>query len=194
MKLYTRTGDEGTTSLIGGRVPKDHLRVTAYGELDELNSFVGWAITCCRRSEMEMLREQLSTIQHELFDCGADIAYAEKKQGKFIYKIRSEQVEQLEKWVDEHEAANAPITKFILPGGSETAAALHVCRTVCRRAERQLVTLSHQETVHVDVMKYVNRLSDYFFAAARRANMLIGVQDQEYVRSADVFGKKEQHD
>lgn len=143
---------------------------------------------------MEMLREQLSTIQHELFDCGADIAYAEKKQGKFIYKIRSEQVEQLEKWVDEHEAANAPITKFILPGGSETAAALHVCRTVCRRAERQLVTLSHQETVHVDVMKYVNRLSDYFFAAARRANMLIGVQDQEYVRSADVFGKKEQHD
>ncbi|WP_311295028.1 cob(I)yrinic acid a,c-diamide adenosyltransferase [Paenibacillus sp. MER TA 81-3] len=192
--IYTRTGDTGMTSLIGGRAAKDHLRVDTYGELDELNAFVGWAAACCQEDSYDELREQLVDIQHELFDCGSDVAYAETKQESVTYKIHAEQVARLEAWIDAHEASTPAIRKFILPGGSEVASALHVCRTVCRRAERRLVTLSRQETVHAEVMKYVNRLSDYFFVAARRANVIAGVQDQEYVRSAEVFRRQERHD
>lgn len=194
MRIYTRTGDEGTTSLIGGRVSKDHLRVDAYGELDELNSFIGWAAACCQGDAYEELRNQLIEIQHEVFDCGSDVAYAEKKQGEVVYKVHAEQVARLEAWIDEHNAHTEAIRKFILPGGSEAASALHVCRTVCRRAERRLVTLAREETVHQQVMKYVNRLSDYFFVAARRANAIASVPDEEYVRSAEVFRRKSRHD
>lgn len=194
VRVYTRTGDEGTTSLIGGRVSKDHLRVDAYGELDELNSFVGWAAACCRGDSYEELRNQLIDIQHELFDCGSDVAYAETKQGEVVYKVHAEQVDRLEAWIDEHQSRTESIRKFILPGGSEAASALHVCRTVCRRAERRLVTLAREETVHPQVMKYVNRLSDYFFVAARRANAIASVPDEEYVRSAEVFRRKPRHD
>ncbi|MBN3523064.1 cob(I)yrinic acid a,c-diamide adenosyltransferase [Paenibacillus apiarius] len=194
MNIYTRTGDAGMTSLIGGRVAKDHLRVDAYGELDELNAFVGWAAACCREDGYNELREQLVEIQHELFDCGSDVAYAETKQDSVTYKIHAAQAERLEAWIDAHEDSTPAIRKFILPGGSDVASALHVCRTVCRRAERRLVALSRQETVHAEVMKYVNRLSDYFFAAARRANAIAVVQDQEYVRSAEVFRRQERHD
>ncbi|UHA72333.1 cob(I)yrinic acid a,c-diamide adenosyltransferase [Paenibacillus sp. 481] len=187
MNIYTRTGDQGMTSLIGGRVPKDHIRVDAYGELDELNSFIGCAVSCCTDDAMDVLRQQLTMIQHEVFDCGSDAAYAETRQGKVIYKVHAELAQRLEQWIDEHDAAVPAISKFILPGGHAVASALHVCRTVCRRAERRLITLSQQEAVNPEVLKYVNRLSDYFFVAARRANALAEIEDVAYARSADVF-------
>lgn len=187
MNIYTRTGDEGMTSLKGGRVPKDHHRVEAYGQLDELNAFVGVAISLCTSDAERELGEQLHEIQHELFDCGSDLAFAEEKQGKAVFKVQSEMTARLEQWIDEHERHNPVIERFILPGGSPLASALHVCRTVCRRAERQIITLSRTEEIHDEVRRYVNRLSDYFFVASRRANVAAQVQDIEYRRSANVF-------
>ncbi|NMM53841.1 cob(I)yrinic acid a,c-diamide adenosyltransferase [Paenibacillus aquistagni] len=191
MNIYTRTGDEGMTSLKGGRVPKDHLRVEAYGQLDELNAFVGVALTHAAEDSYAELREQLQNIQHELFDCGSDLAFAEDKLGKVTYKVTEELVLRLERWIDEHNAANVELRRFILPGGSALASALHVCRTVCRRAERHVVSLARSEEINPYAQQYVNRLSDYFFVAARRANGLLQVQDVEYARSAVVFSRKE---
>ena len=191
MNIYTKTGDEGMTSLKGGRVFKDHLRVEAYGQLDELNAFVGSALALCQDDRDNELAEQLHEIQHELFDCGSDLAFAEEKQGRAVFKVDSTMVERLERWIDEHEQHNVPLQRFILPGGTPLAAELHVCRTVCRRVERQIVTLAREEEIHPEVRCYVNRLSDYFFVAARRANLLAGIQDIEYVRSANVFHKRE---
>lgn len=187
MNLYTRTGDEGMTSLKGGRVFKDHIRVETYGQVDELNAFVGVAISACQGDVYKELAEQLIEIQHELFDCGSDLAFAEHKQGKAEFKVEQAMVDRLEQWIDEHETHNPQLQRFILPGGCPVAAHLHVCRTVCRRVERQIVTLAHEEQIHSTVRLYVNRLSDYFFAASRRANLLAGVQDVEYIRSAHVF-------
>lgn len=191
MNIYTRTGDEGMTSLKGGRVPKDHLRVEAYGQLDELNAFVGVALTHASEDSYAELREQLQNIQHELFDCGSDLAFAEDKLGKVTYKVTEDLVLRLERWIDEHNAANVELRRFILPGGSALASALHVCRTVCRRAERHVVSLARSEEINPYAQQYVNRLSDYFFVAARRANGLLQVQDVEYARSAVVFSRKE---
>ncbi|SMG54564.1 cob(I)yrinic acid a,c-diamide adenosyltransferase [Paenibacillus aquistagni] len=191
MNIYTRTGDEGMTSLKGGRVPKDHLRVEAYGQLDELNAFVGVALTHAAEDSYAELREQLQNIQHELFDCGSDLAFAEDKLGKVTYKVTEDLVLRLERWIDEHNAANVELRRFILPGGSALASALHVCRTVCRRAERHVVSLARSEEINPYAQQYVNRLSDYFFVAARRANGLLQVQDVEYARSAVVFSRKE---
>lgn len=191
MNIYTRTGDEGMTSLKGGRVPKDHLRVEAYGQLDELNAFVGVALTHAAEDSYAELREQLQNIQHELFDCGSDLAFAEDKLGKVTYKVTEDLVLRLEQWIDEHNAANVELRRFILPGGSALASALHVCRTVCRRAERHVVSLARSEEINPYAQQYVNRLSDYFFVAARRANGLLQVQDVEYARSAVVFSRKE---
>jgi len=189
MKLYTRTGDKGQTSLIGGRVAKDDARVEAYGTLDELNAFVGQAAALAiRHPELQALAEQLETIMQELFDCGSDLAYADEKQP--VYKLTDEPAQRLEAWIDEWVAQAPEITRFILPGGSEPSAALHVCRTVCRRAERRIVTLTAAgHPVNDEVLAYVNRLSDYMFAAARAANALLQVEDVVYARSAEVFRK-----
>lgn len=186
MNIYTKTGDKGETSIIGGRVFKNDLRVEAYGTLDELNSFVGHAAALAKQHiQCESITKQLIEIMHELFDCGADLAYADpsKKQ----YKVDQQLVLKLEQWIDEYVAEAPPLTKFILPGGSELASVLHICRTVCRRAERHIVTLAHRTPINDDVLTYVNRLSDYFFAVARVANVRLHVSDVEYVRSADVF-------
>ena len=190
MNIYTRTGDEGMTSLKGGRVSKDHLRVEAYGQLDELNAYVGAALTHCHDDGLAELAEQLLEIQHELFDCGSDLAFAEEKQGRAVFKVNQQMIERLEQWIDEHERHNPSLQRFILPGGTPLAAALHICRTVCRRVERQIVSLARQEQIHPEVRQYVNRLSDYFFVASRRANVLAGVPDIEYARSAIVFRQK----
>ncbi|GBF74772.1 hypothetical protein PA598K_03139 [Paenibacillus sp. 598K] len=189
MKLYTRTGDKGQTSLIGGRVAKDDARVEAYGTLDELNAFVGQAAALAiRHPELQVMAEQLETIMQELFDCGSDLAYADEKQP--VYKLTKEPAQRLEAWIDEWVAQAPEITRFILPGGSEPSAALHVCRTVCRRAERRIVTLAAAgHPVNDEVLAYVNRLSDYMFAAARAANALLQVDDVVYARSAEVFRK-----
>ena len=186
MKIYTKTGDEGLTSVIGGRVHKDDIRVETYGTLDELNSYVGAAISLIGGDEQYSdLAEQLLIIQHELFDCGSDLAFVRK--GERSYKVTSALIEVLEANIDRYEAENLPLTKFILPGGSLLSSQLHICRTVCRRAERLVVKMAKTEQINPDVRSYLNRLSDYFFSVARIANKRAAVADVEYIRSADVF-------
>ncbi|MFD0961383.1 cob(I)yrinic acid a,c-diamide adenosyltransferase [Paenibacillus chungangensis] len=187
MRLYTKTGDKGETSLIGGRVRKDDVRVETYGTIDELNSFVGVAAAeALKHRELEELAGMLMEIQQELFDCGSDLAYA--KQGT-PFKMNEEPGLRIEQWIDRYIAEAPEITRFILPGGSLAASQLHVCRTICRRAERRAVTLSGKHDVNEHVVIYLNRLSDFFFAAARVANAKLNVPDIEYVRSAEVFRK-----
>ncbi|MCZ2260697.1 cob(I)yrinic acid a,c-diamide adenosyltransferase [Sporosarcina sp. G11-34] len=185
MKIYTKTGDKGKTSLIGGRVDKDDLRVEAYGTMDELNSFVGKAMTELDPQIFMDLLDDLEAIQNELFDGGGDLSNVMKERH---YKLTEEPITVLEKRIDELMEEAPPLEKFILPGGSPAAATLHIARTVTRRAERKTVTLMKSEDdVSPVVVRYLNRLSDYFFVAARIANSRINIADNEYVRSAKVF-------
>ncbi len=185
MKLYTKTGDKGKTSLMGGRVNKDDLRVEAYGTIDELNSFIGKAMTELDANLFKDILEDLETIQHELFDCGGDLANITKERK---YKLQEASIEVLEKRIDALTEEVPPLKRFILPGGTQAAATLHIARTVCRRAERRVVTLMNAvEEVPSVVQKYLNRLSDYFFAVARAVNYRLNVNDVEYIRSGDVF-------
>ncbi|MBA4542791.1 MULTISPECIES: cob(I)yrinic acid a,c-diamide adenosyltransferase [Thermoactinomyces] len=184
MKIYTRTGDEGKTGLIGGRVSKDDVRVEAYGTVDELNAFVGEAVIRLDAKRDEDLIQDLTEIQHELFDAGADLAQAGKSRQ---YKVSAEMVTRLEEWIDKYDAECKPLQRFILPGGSPGASALHVCRVVARRAERRVVTLCAQQETNDEVRRYLNRLSDFFFTAARAVNARANVSDVEYKRGSQVF-------
>ena len=188
MKIYTRTGDKGQTGVIGGRVSKDDVRVEAYGTVDELNCFVGQTIALLDGGKFADLKADLETVQHELFDCGSDLALLKKELRP--YKVTGEMVDKLETLIDKYDAETPDITRFILPGGSLAASSLHVCRTVCRRAERRVVTLAAQAEINQEVLRYLNRLSDLFFTAARAVNVREGVPDVEYVRSAEVFRRK----
>ncbi|MBP2000462.1 cob(I)alamin adenosyltransferase [Paenibacillus shirakamiensis] len=188
MNIYTRTGDAGQTSVIGGRVSKDDSRIEAYGTLDELNSFVGQAISLAEIDIFTDMREHLLQIQHELFDCGSDLAFVNVTESR--YKVTASMVEILEKWIDAYEEENPALEKFILPGGTQLASVLHVCRTICRRAERRIVTLGERTQINPEVLKYVNRLSDLFFSISRTANAREGVRDIDYERSANVFRTK----
>lgn len=179
MKLYTRGGDKGETSLIGGRVPKVHPQIEAMGLLDELNSHIGLALA---HQTDEQLRAQLTKIQHDLFDLGSELMYAENPPQQVDLSI----VTELETWMDDWEKECPELVKFILPGGCVAAASLHVARTVCRRVERELVTIEPARRQ----LSYFNRLSDYLFTAARYANVVADVPDQEYARSAAVFQSK----
>ncbi|WP_100398504.1 cob(I)yrinic acid a,c-diamide adenosyltransferase [Bacillus sp. FJAT-44742] len=187
MKLYTRTGDSGQTSIIGGKRDKDHIRVEAYGTCDELNSFVGKAVSVMDPELFPDIVPELMKIQHELFDCGGDLATVNEKAP---VKVKSEMVSSLEDRIDEYIKEAPELERFILPGGSQAAAELHVCRTVARRAERIVAGLKKEEDINLEVLKYLNRLSDYFFAAARVANFRLSVPDVEYERSAIVFRGK----
>ncbi|MHA0856635.1 cob(I)yrinic acid a,c-diamide adenosyltransferase [Paenibacillus sp. CMAA1364] len=186
MKVYTRTGDTGETSVIGGRVIKDDNQVEAYGTIDELNCFVGQAISLMGDDQLFVdLREQLLEVQHELFDCGSDLAFVKLDESN--YKVTAELVDRLELWLDTCEKENPPVERFILPGGDILSSTLHVCRTVCRRAERRTVTLGKEKDINPNVRKYLNRLSDYFFVIARTANARKEIKDVEYIRSQKVF-------
>ena len=170
-KIYTRTGDKGTTALGNGeRTEKFALRVTTYGSVDELNSNVGLATQYARES----LLEDLKKIQNDLFDLGADlckpIIKSQNNTSVSELRISSNQVARLEQQIDILNAPLAPLKSFVLPGGSISASHLHVCRTVCRRAERYAVELASQELVNTEALKYINRLSDWFFVAARSEN------------------------
>jgi cob(I)alamin adenosyltransferase len=185
MKIYTRSGDAGQTSIIGGRVDKDDLRVEAYGTVDELNSLIGLAISWMPTEPYADLRADLLEIQHELFDCGHDLALIRAETEHF--KVKQEMVDRLETLIDRYEQETPEITRFILPGGSTLSSTLHLCRTVCRRAERRIVTLTKAEQTNDAVRRYLNRLSDLFFTIARVANVRENVADVEYIRSAEVF-------
>jgi len=184
VNLYTRTGDSGKTSIIGGRVDKDHLRVEAYGTIDEANSFIGQAMTLLTDPIFQDIYQELEKIQHELFDCGGDLAVVKEK---YPYKAKEEMVTFLEERIDHYVKEAPPLEKFILPGGSNAAAVIHIARTVTRRAERCTVSLQKEMDINGEVLKYLNRLSDYLFAVARVINFRLGVKDVEYERSALVF-------
>lgn len=192
MKLYTRTGDEGKTSIIGGRVDKDDVRVEAYGTVDEVNCFVGQAMTQLDPSIFQDVLEDLEKIQHELFDCGGDLANVSKKRE---LKLTKESVDYLETKIDQLIEEAPKLERFILPGGAPASASIHIARTVTRRAERLVVSLkkADPETSAV-ALKFLNRLSDYFFALARVVNFRLNQKDVEYVRSANVFreGKRKE--
>jgi cob(I)alamin adenosyltransferase len=188
VNIYTRTGDKGKTGVIGGRVDKDDLQVDAYGTVDELNAFVGQAMSFMDAAKFADMLEDLLNVMHELFDCGSDLAVL--KKGSHEYKVTAEMVDRLEPLIDKYDAETPDITRFILPGGSRVSSALHVCRTVCRRAERRVVTLARRQEINTEVMRYLNRLSDLFFTIARTANFREDQGDVEYIRSADVFRNK----
>jgi len=181
MKLYTRTGDDGTTGLFSGaRVSKDHPRIEAYGTVDELNSTLGLAAAACdvERPFEKRLHEIIGQLQSRLFDIGADLATPEGSRNEAkIVRVDATQVAEAEQFIDEIDGANPPMRHFVMPGGTELAARLHLARTVCRRAERLMITLSHTEPVGSPAIHYVNRVSDLLFAAARRANHERGVAD-----------------
>lgn len=193
MRIYTRTGDKGQTSIIGGRVDKDDVRVEAYGTVDEANCFVGQAVTQLDKTTFKDIIEDLEKIQHELFDCGGDLANVTKKRP---VKLTNEAIEYLETRIDQLIAEAPELERFILPGGSPAAATLHIARTVTRRAERQIVKLMKQDSTMAELpLQFMNRLSDYFFAAARVVNFRLNVEDVQYIRSAPVFrdGKRKEN-
>jgi cob(I)alamin adenosyltransferase len=168
-KIYTRTGDEGKTSLgDGSRLPKFHLRVTAYGSIDEANSVIGIVNLHVQDAEVLLL---LKHIQNDLFDVGADLCRPEKAGAeKPSLRITEEQVTWLEKQIDKLNADLEPLTSFVLPGGSAASAYMHLARTVTRRAERDVARLYAEEPVNAAVLRYVNRLSDLLFVLARFLN------------------------
>jgi cob(I)alamin adenosyltransferase len=183
--IYTRTGDAGETGLFAGkRVWKDHVRVEAYGTVDELNTLLGVAQAQCSDEELHGL---LLSFQHTLFQLGADLATPSDEKTRrgsvTIQRIETERVERLEALIDRYEAELSPLRNFILPGGTPLAAALHHCRAVCRRAERRCVTLQlneatpEQPALNSEALRYLNRLSDLLFVLARVANKRSGADD-----------------
>lgn len=177
MKIYTRTGDSGDTSLFGGtRVPKNDARIEAYGTVDELNSFLGLARAAAPPREVD---EELQRVQSDLFEIGAHLAATD---GNRFPGVDVTRIEALERAIDTMERELEPLTSFVLPGGAPSAAHLHVARTVCRRAERCVVTLHHQSAIAPSTITYLNRLSDYLFVAARFANLRAGAGDVPWKR------------
>lgn len=175
MKIYTKTGDDGTTSLFDGtRVAKDHERVDLYGDVDELNASLGLAASFLNDEKM---RAELFDVQKDLFALGANLANPAHKKQKAKSDFDNDKVAKLESRIDVMEEALKPMTGFILPGGHSAAAALHVSRTICRRAERKLVKLNREEKFDAVFLHFLNRLSDYLFVAARFANHLCQVND-----------------
>jgi cob(I)alamin adenosyltransferase len=174
--IYTRKGDDGETSLGGGqRVPKDDARVAAYGTVDELNSAIGAALA---HGLVPRLTEMLPIIQNELFHLGSDLAFREEDKAKYqLPQIEDRHVQRLEDWIDELNDIVGPLQNFILPGGSIGAAQLHVARTICRRAERDVLTLAREEPIGGLVMPYLNRLSDLLFVMARYENHQRGISE-----------------
>jgi cob(I)alamin adenosyltransferase len=192
MKIYTRTGDKGQTSVIGGRLDKDDIRVESYGTVDEVNSYIGLAVTELDPAIFKDILADLEKIQHELFDCGGDLATVSDKAPQ---KLTDETITYLEERIDAFILEAPELEKFILPGGSKAAATIHIARTVTRRAERLVVSLIKSgAAVSPLSLQYLNRLSDYFFAVARVINFRLGVKDVEYIRSANVFrgGKRKE--
>ena len=175
LKIYTRTGDEGDTGLFGGgRVSKDHPRVVAYGDIDELNAVIGQARSV---EMMPRIDEVLAPIQRDLFSIGALLATPDlDKMREQLAKalISDERIAQMEQSIDDGEAELEPLKAFIMPGGTQKAAALHVARTVCRRAERAVIRLQHDVEIPQMVIIYLNRLSDLLFVLARVANRRAG--------------------
>lgn len=175
MRIYTRTGDAGQTSLANGRrVSKDDARVEAYGTVDETNAQVGLARALVDDPDLDAILER---VQRDLFDLGADLATPEEPGPNAPPRVCPAQVAQLEAEIDRLQASLPPMKGFLLPGGHPAAAALHVARCTCRRAERSVVALSRRETTNPEVLRYLNRLSDLLFVMARAVNARRGIAE-----------------
>ncbi len=185
MKIYTRTGDRGETALIGGgRVSKNDVRVAAYGDVDEANSAIGLAIVAVRAVEgdaMDRVAEFLRIVQEDLFAIGAHLATPGAMKGdaasRHLPDSPVDRIPEMEGWIDEVETRLEPLRAFVLPGGSEAAARLHLARTVCRRAERSVISLAGASAIDEGIIAYLNRLSDLLFTCARLANSATGAGD-----------------
>jgi cob(I)alamin adenosyltransferase len=186
MKIYTKTGDSGTTALFGGtRVPKDHIRIESYGTVDELNSYIG----LIRDQEMnQQYKNILVEIQDRLFTVGAILATPPEKEVKKNGELRlqnlgiiASDIELLENEIDTMEETLPPMTHFVLPGGHTTVSYCHIARCVCRRAERMAVHLDHNEPVDEIVMRYLNRLSDYLFVLARKLSHDLKAEEVKWI-------------
>jgi cob(I)alamin adenosyltransferase len=176
-RIYTRTGDKGETGLLGNlRVSKDSLRVTAYGEVDELNSVLGLVRALSQNTEINALLEGL---QRDLFTMGADLA-SPAQEGRNVQRITKDMIEKLENAIDTLQVKLPPLSFFILPGGGQTGALLHFSRCVARRAERSIVALNSKEGVNENIVPYINRLSDLLFVMARFANHDDGIREMEW--------------
>lgn len=186
MKIYTKTGDKGTTALFGGtRVPKHHIRIESYGTVDELNSYIGLIRD---QNIQEQYKNTLIKIQHELFTVGAILATdpekAVLKNGKErlnIDKITNEQIAHLEQEMDIMNEALPPMTHFVLPGGHQTVSFCHIARCVCRRAERLATALNETEPINNNVLMYLNRLSDYLFVLARKLSQTLQANEVKWI-------------
>src|SRR5437868_652360 len=174
-RIYTRRGDHGETSLVGGqRLPKDALRIDCYGTVDELNAFMGLACISAHES-LPQLANILRRVQHELFNLGSILATRTEDIHPKQARITAADVEQLEQEIDRMNEQLAPLRSFVLPGGSRLSTELHVCRTICRRAERIAVALAREEDIPAEALQYLNRLSDALFVWSRWVNHELGV-------------------
>ncbi len=195
-RVYTRTGDKGETALVGGRrVPKDSLRIEAYGTIDELNSIVGLA----RLFNEERLKEGeahrfldkvLRKIQDELFDLGSELATPADFTYAGMYRIGAGEIRKIEEIIDECQKELRPLKSFVLPGGGRIGGYLHQCRTVCRRAEREILRLSRVEEISEWPLKYVNRLSDLFFVLSRWGGKNMGEKEYLWQRGLEERPRK----
>ncbi|SRR5690606_1246183 len=180
MKIYTKSGDKGETGLFGGeRVSKASKRIEAYGTIDELNSFIGLAITEVKNYEVKNL---LQKIQNQLFTVGSDLASpdTEKNRKHNIPRVTEDYYINLEKEIDKFESRLEELRNFILPGGSKSSALLHVCRTICRRAERRVTALKESENIGNNIIIFLNRLSDLFFVLSRVENVESKIPDVKW--------------
>ncbi len=180
MKIYTKTGDEGMTSLIGGkRVAKNSARLESYGTIDELNSFLGMIRSFPMAPEVE---DELVEIQSRLFDVGGNLATdPENAPLKMKLGVKEKDIERLEKAIDRMDGEVPPMTHFVLPGGNEVVSFCHIARTVCRRAERRILDLGGEAEVDALVLKYVNRLSDYLFILSRKLAHDSGLEERKWI-------------
>lgn len=177
MKIYTKTGDKGETSLFGGeRVQKNNQRINAYGTIDELNAFIGFAITEIKSSE---IKEVLLDLQNKLFTVGSDLATPDTEKNKKLGISRTQQefIDKAESDIDKFNGQLEELRNFILPGGSKGSAILHICRTICRRAEREVVALKNSEKVNENIIVFLNRISDLFFVLSRYENKVSNQPD-----------------
>ena len=185
MKIYTKKGDKCETNLFGTnkKISKASKRVKSYGEIDELNSFIGLTIS---KKELSTdfkkhfinIEKELQKIQNDLFIIGSNLATT--KKSKEIKKISKNDINRLEKLLDKYSKESDPLKNFILPGGSTLASLFHICRAICRRAERKIVELSEMEEINNNIIPYLNRLSDLFFTLARVANKILNIEDTKW--------------
>lgn len=179
MKVYTKKGDKGTTQLIGGtRVPKNSLRIEAYGTIDELNSYIGLIRDQKIKDE---IKKQLITIQDRLFTIGALLAQDPQKKAMQLPQIQTSNIEDLEKWIDAMEEKLEPMRSFVLPGGHSTVSFCHIARCICRRAERTVVDLNENATVPPILIQYLNRLSDYLFVLGRLLTVELNAEEIPWI-------------